>query len=131
MQGYKHDGTAAIPAWTVTSINENSDWLTANDPCAILLGNSWRLPTYTELFNVDASGSWTNRDGPWNSPLKMHAAGYLLETGSPFYRGERGEYWSSTQYNNSSGRFLDFGSVHCFMNYILKYNGLTCRCIKD
>ena len=73
-----------------TSINENSDWLAANDPCALELGSGWRLPTSTEWTNVDASGGWTDWNGPWNSALKMHAAGYLLVSdGSLDYRGSR------------------------------------------
>ena len=56
MQGYKHDGTTRTPNTTwITSINENLDWQAANDPCALELGNGWRIPTYTEWTNVDAS----------------------------------------------------------------------------
>jgi hypothetical protein len=74
-QGYKHDGTTRTPnsAW-ITSINENLDWITANDPCALELGSAWRIPTYTEWNNVDANGSWTDLNDAWNSGLKLHAA---------------------------------------------------------
>ena len=44
-QGYKHTGTTVIPAWNTTSIDEDSDWIPANDPCAIELGAGWRIPT--------------------------------------------------------------------------------------
>ena len=76
-QGYKHDGTTRTPntAW-ITSINESSDWITANDPCTSELGSGWRLPTSTEWSNVDASGSWMDWFIPWISGLKLHAAGY-------------------------------------------------------
>ena len=60
MQGYMHNGSTLTPSWTITSINENSNWITANDPCNIELGTGWRLPTYAEWLNVDASGGWTN-----------------------------------------------------------------------
>ncbi len=56
-QGYKHDGTSVTPAWTTTNINENSDWIAENDPCAIELGNDWRIPTSSEWQNVDANGN--------------------------------------------------------------------------
>jgi len=76
MQGYKHDGTTRTPNTTwINSIDENSHWLTANDPCALLLGSGWRLPTYTEWNNVYASGGWTNWNDPWNSALKMMQPG--------------------------------------------------------
>src|ERR1039457_3618720 len=94
MQGYKNDGSTVTPAWTITSINENSDWQLANDPCAIELGSGWRIPTYTEWTNVSNSfvplNDWS---GEWNSALKLHAAGALANAGgSLFYRGSDGYY---------------------------------------
>ncbi len=75
-QGYKHDGTTRTPNTTwIGSISETSDWVTANDPCTIELGSGWRIPTSTEWTNVDASGGWTDRNGPWTSGLKLHPAG--------------------------------------------------------
>ena len=69
MQGYKHDGTTRTPNTTwINSINENFDWLAANDPCAIELGTGWRIPTNFEWINVDASGNWTYWNGPWTQP---------------------------------------------------------------
>jgi hypothetical protein len=133
MQGYKHTGSARTPNTTwITSINENSDWLTANDPCALLLGNGWRLPTYTEWTNVDASGGWTNWNGPWSSALKMHAAGSLLySSGSLDTRGSRGYYWSSTQSDNSYGWILYFSSGNCYMSNYYKAYGFSSRCLRD
>ena len=55
-QGYKQIWAAAIPAWTITNINESSNWITANDPCNLELGTAWRIPTYTEWYNVDYTG---------------------------------------------------------------------------
>ncbi|MBW1839900.1 MAG: hypothetical protein JRI49_08180, partial [Deltaproteobacteria bacterium] len=43
-QGYKHDGTTLTPSWTITSIDENLDWESAHDPCALELGTGWRIP---------------------------------------------------------------------------------------
>ena len=134
MQGYKHDGTTVTPSWTITEIDENSDWLTANDPCALLLGNGWRLPTSTEWINVDNIGGWTNWNGPWNSALKMHAAGYLNY--SDAFRessGTLGNYWSSTQYlyNNLYSWFLEFNSSICSMANSYKAQGFSARCLRD
>ncbi|MBW6459768.1 MAG: hypothetical protein K0B08_04270 [Bacteroidales bacterium] len=131
-QGYKHDGSAVTPAWTITSITENSDWQAANDPCAIELGSGWRIPTYTEWNNVDNAGNWSSWNGPWNSVLKLHAAGYLsLSDGSLYGRGSYGYYWSSTQYANSNGRSLGFSSSDCSMYYGNKAYGSTLRCLRD
>ena len=133
-QGYKHDGTNRTPNTTwITSINENADWETANDPCGLELGSGWRIPSYTEWFNVDASGSWTDWNGPWNSRLKMHAAGYLKDSdGSLTDRGVKGYYWSSWMSDANFGLFLNFYSGVCKINSDkIKASGFTLRCLRD
>jgi len=133
MQGYKHDGSTRTPntSW-ITSINENSDWLTVNDPCALLLGSGWRLPTYTEWTNVDASGGWTDWNGPWSSALKMHAAGYLYYNNGLLYdRGSYGIYWSSSKVTNSNGWVLSFNNSNCVMFSDGKAHGYSGRCLRD
>jgi len=131
MQGYKHDGTTLTPSTTwIYPIDEDFDWLIANDPCALLLGTGWRLPTATEWTNVEAGGGWTNWNGPWNSALKMHAAGYL--SGSDLHsRGSYGTYWSSSQYGNWNGWNLDFLSDDCYMSCDDKAGGFSGRCLRD
>ncbi|MCX6278976.1 MAG: hypothetical protein NT004_12910 [Bacteroidetes bacterium] len=131
-QGYKHTGSAVTPAWTITTINESSNWITANDPCAIELGNGWRIPTNSEWTNVDASGNWTNWNGPWNSGLKLHAAGYLYSSGGSLYsRGSYGFYWSSTQIISTNGWVLSLYSDGSNMYDNLKAYGFSMRCLKD
>jgi len=130
MQGYKHDGTTLSPSWTINGINENSDWITANDPCSIELGTGWRLPTSTEWTNVDAAGPWTNWNGPWNSALKMHAAGRLYpNNGSLLERGSAGHYRSTTQNSNTGGWRLSFNSSLCNIANSIKAGGFTARCL--
>jgi hypothetical protein len=133
MQGYKHDGTTRTPntAW-ITSIYENLDWQPANDPCALELGEGWRIPTYTEWNNVDAIGGWTDWNGPWNSVLKLHAAGYLLHgNGGLFNRGGAGVYWSNSQFDNLYGWYIYFDNGLCFTNNYYKTNGENIRCLQD
>ena len=132
-QGYKHDGLNRTPntAW-INSINENSNWTTSNDPCTTELGSGWRIPTNTEWFNVDASGNWTDWNGPWNSPLKIHAAGMLLASdGSLAYRGVWGSYWSNEQYSSNFGRYVFIHSSYCGTNYNDKPYTFSIRCIRD
>jgi hypothetical protein len=74
-QGYKQDSATVTPSWTITSIDENSDWLIENDPCNLELGQPWRIPTYTEWYNLDNAGGWNGWNGPWNCGLKLHGAG--------------------------------------------------------
>jgi hypothetical protein len=133
MQGYKHDGTIRTPNTTwIYPISENSDWLSANDPCALLLGSGWRLPTLTEWTNVDASGGWTNWNGPWSSALKIHAAGYLVyNDGSINYRGSWGYYWSSSQTDNANCWDLHFYNTYCDLNSNGKTTGFSSRCLRE
>jgi uncharacterized protein (TIGR02145 family) len=132
-QGYKHDGTTRTPNTTwISSINEDSDWLPANDPCALLLGSGWRLPTKTEWQNLDANGGWDNYNYAFSSVLTLHAAGYLdLSNGSLNSRGSNGYTWSSSQRDNSTGWGLDFGSGYCNLYYYSKAHGLSSRCLRD
>ncbi|MES2398323.1 MAG: hypothetical protein V4549_20080 [Bacteroidota bacterium] len=130
-QGYKVGPT---PAWTITAINEASDWLAANDPCTIELGAGWRIPTNTEWTNADANGPWANYTDAYNSVLKLHAAGYLTATagalGSRGISGS-GSYWSSTQSSTTNGWYLIFNSGISTMNSLNKSYGFSLRCLRD
>jgi hypothetical protein len=129
-QGYKDDGTTRTPAtlW-IHSISENSDWTAANDPCYLELGSGWRIPTKTEWINVDAGGYWIDWNGPWNSALKMHAAGYISYIyGSLFGRGSEGDYWDSSQNSTTAGSSLYFFYGWSSETSNSKAYGFTLRC---
>ena len=132
-QGYKHDGNLRTPFMFWNFVSENSDWTAANDPCTIELGSGWRIPTYDEWTDVYTTGNWTTWTDPWNSALKMHAAGNLTQNdGSLYGRGGFGLYWSSTQYYNwSDGWLLFFNSINSGMYHQNKATGLTLRCLRD
>lgn len=132
-QGYKHDGVTRTPNSTwITSISENSDWVISNDPCALEFGTGWRIPTNTEWTNVDASGSWTDWNGPWNSGLKLHAGGCLNEgDGSWIYRGIEGHMWSTHSNNNTGGSDLFFSSSSSYLPNDPKSRACSLRCIRD
>ncbi|MCX6267410.1 MAG: hypothetical protein NTW16_08650, partial [Bacteroidetes bacterium] len=132
-QGFKNDGTAVIPSWTVSSITENSDWTLVNDPCNLELGTQWRIPTYTEWYNVDNYGGWTNWNGPWSSGLKLHTAGYFsYSDGSLEGRGVIGTYWNSTQVNTIMGYYLAFTtSFSSVYSGDYKARGFSIRCVKE
>jgi hypothetical protein len=130
-QGYKHDGASRTPgtAW-ITAISENLNWEAANDPCLIELAGTWRLPTQSEWYNVDVGGSWTEWSGPWNSNLKLHAAGLLNDV--LYSRGTAGFYWSSTQYSTvDNGIAMYFNSSVSYTVYSPKAYASTVRCIKN
>jgi len=132
-QGYKHDGTTRTPNTTwITTINENFDWQADRDPCSIELGGGWRLPTSAELTNVNTGGGWTNWNGPWNSGLKLHAAGYLdIANGALYDRGNWGGYWSSGQLNLEGAWGLGFGFSNSVISNYGKGNAMTLRCLRE
>ncbi len=132
-QGYKHDGTNRTPNTTwISSIDESSDWLPANDPCTILLGTGWRIPTKTEWENADNTGGWDNYNETYASVLKLHAAGYLgSSAGSLSYRGSEGYYWSSTQNSSTYGWSMIFNDGNSLMSNLSKAFGFSLRCLRD
>jgi hypothetical protein len=132
-QGFKHDGTTRTPNTTwVSSINQNSSWTAANDPCTIELGGTWRIPTLTEWDNVRAAGPWYNWNDTWGSNLKLHAGGYLtVSTGALSSRGVIGYLWSSDQSSNTSARSLYLDNVAVGMDYPNKASASALRCIKN
>ncbi len=137
-QGYKHDGTTltpAIPAWSawVGGISENSDWLAANDPCALELGTGWRLPTNAEWTAADAiPQNWLTAADAYGSVLKLHEAGYLDSgSGALTSRGATGNYWSSSQYNTSYGYLMSIASGSSSQSYAVKAYAYPVRCLRD
>lgn len=132
-QGFKHDGSTRTPgtAW-VSGYNENTDWQPANDPCALLIGAGWRIPTVSEWNNVINAALWGDWSGPWSSLLKMHAAGYLQDSnGQCVYRGTNGVYWTSSQTGNTLASNLLFYNAACFIGNSNKANGFSIRCLTD
>jgi hypothetical protein len=133
MQGYKHSGLSRTPYSTwMNPINEDLQWHSSNDPCALLLGDGWRLPSYSEWYNVDDIGGWINWNGPWNSVLKMHAAGYLsFSDGSLGNRGSTGYFWSTVEGYTDVGWFFYFYNDFSGMGAASKAFGFSARCLQD
>ena len=134
-QGFKHDGSILTPAWTINMINENSDWSANQDPCRNELGGYWRIPTSLEWTGVDAAGGWTDWNDPWDSDLKMHAAGYLhYWNGALDARGQDGAYNSSSQYdyNYQQAYYFWINTSYSIINTDGdKANGLSMRCVRE
>jgi hypothetical protein len=133
MQGYKHDGTTRTPNSTwIDPINESLNWALENDPCALELGEGWRIPTNTEWENVDSEGGWSNSTIAYASPLKMHTAGRLYNTsGALSARGTAGYFYSSMQSSSNYGATLSMTASSSTMNTFFKSMGFSLRCVKD
>ena len=135
-QGYKAD-PGITPAFTIAYIDENSDWLSVNDPCTLELGSPWRIPTQSEWNNVRTTGNWTNWSGPWNSVLKLHAAGMIYlsvySSGGSYLkdRGAFGNYWSGNQYGTQWAEELKFAGNYLNVEANSKQFGFSIRCIKN
>jgi uncharacterized protein (TIGR02145 family) len=131
-QGYQTGPTSGY-------INENYNWQAANDPCTLLLGTGWRLPTNTEWTNVVANMGCTSSYDAYASVLKLHNAGYLNidPYGTLVNRGIEGRYWSGTQFDSGHGHFMyivgapGHGNICYGPSYTPKSVGESVRCLKD
>jgi hypothetical protein len=133
-QGYQYTTTRTPSTGWIYPINENLDWQDVNDPCALELGTGWRIPTSTEWTNVDAIGNWTNWAGPWDSGLKLHAAGELRSDNgamSAGVRGVSGEYWSNTQFSNTNAYSMSANVSFSVVIGRIKAQGHSLRCIRN
>jgi len=130
-QGYSYNGSR-VPATTwIASISDSNNWQAANDPCTLLLGATWRLPTNTEWGAVITAAAFSSGyAAAWSSTLKLHAAGDLETSGALNARGTGGDYWSSTQYSSTSGYVLYLSSGSGGTTYVSKAFGYSVRCLR-
>ena len=82
-RGYYHDGTTMTPSywpsWPPTYTPDNL-WPINKDPCTILLGNGWRLPSISYF-------TWQGYIPAYATTLKLHANGSLKYDMSLYQRG--------------------------------------------
>ena len=133
-QGYKYDSATRTPntAWASAG-TETSDWFPDNDPCTLLLGSAWRLPTISEWAAVDRNGgNWSSYTSAYASELKLHAAGYLFYlSGGLTTRGTAGLFWSSTVNTASTGQYYYTDGSNANTENSNKANGYSVRCLRD
>ena len=131
-QGFRHNGNTRTPVtmW-ISSIDGISDWIAANDPCTLLLGSGWRIPTLTEWSNVIQNGGWSTPEDAYASVLKVHPAGSLASAdGSLLNRGFVGNYWTNMQYTSTQGVMINiYIGVSTYSSS--KAAAGTLRCIRD
>lgn len=136
-QGYEY-GVSRTPTTWISSISDPSDWGAADDPCRLLLGEGWRLPTKGEYDIADAN--WTAFGDAFASGLKLHAAGFIeangatpgVPPGALYGRGQFGNYWSSTRFDSNQGHYFRFNSVEnkSVVTNVSKAYGMSVRCIQ-
>lgn len=137
-QAFHHNGNVLVPQWRHPSINEDTEWEPANDPCRILLGDPWRIPTveewraFREAPQNRGGMAEGNRTDAFNSALKLHAAGELASfTGQLRFRGENGRFWSRDQFSPTNGEAFGFAADGSGTFGSNKAFGRPVRCIRD
>ena len=136
-QAFYHSGENITPQWRLQTIDEEGFWSISNDPCRILLGETWRLPTIAELRAFreapveDGGMGEGNRTAAFNSRLRLHSAGELQTfDGELQFRGERGRYWASDQFNSERGEVLGFEEASSTFASNKAF-GRPVRCLKE
>ena len=105
-------------------------------------GQSWRIPTLSEIIELKSKCQWTwvtqnnvvgyNITGPNNNSIFLPAAGYY--GGANCYRlGESGYYWCSTpnKGNNQEAYGLGFSSNSINWSSNNRYGGRTIRPVSE
>ena len=105
-------------------------------------GGDWRMPTYTEMteLNNKCTWEWTKQNGvkgykvtgPNGNSIFLPAVGYFY--GTTFYGGSCGfsYYWGSTPFSGTSSAYglkFDSGSHNTDHNH--RYNGYSVRPVKS
>ncbi len=136
-QGYAWNTstTTTTPSWPGIVPIVDSDWPAQDDPCTLLLGSNWRLPTNAELTNADTNGNWDDYTETYSSVLKLHGAGLLdSPDGKVVNRGVNGYMWTSTKTaaninDNKNGNYMNFSASSSRMSNYPQSYGFTLRCL--
>jgi hypothetical protein len=131
-QGYKTNGANLTPAasW-VTTIDENSDWIPANDPCKLLLGDGWRIPTFSEWSSARKYLKLESTADGFQSILKLHPTGWFFSPNILKHNND-GFYWSSQQSNPQSAGQLHVSKEWGFHFLTAqKEEAMSIRCLKE
>lgn len=106
--GYAYNGSL-IPAvdWDTTE-DAATSWDAENDPCTLLLGEYWRMPTQGEWNSADG---WTSAAGAYSSVLKLGLVGNFSVAGAFENSGSQAVYWASTGSHGFDVAGSDISSV--------------------
>jgi hypothetical protein len=134
-------GSSASDMTKYNSTDGLSTLTSVDDAAYVNMGDSWRMPTETnfnELLNTsNCTKEWTTVDGVngylftsvRNSNTLFFPAAGICGDGSVLNVGSNGSYWSSSldTSNVINGRFLNFDSGFCSMDYYFRYRGFAVR----
>jgi hypothetical protein len=124
--GYDN-GSSSYPTWEAATPSYTGDWQPENDPCTLLLGASWQLPSYTDLSN--AISGCANMPAAYATALKLHGSGKYVDGKMEEKWGWR--YWTHSR--TTGGPNCDqtiYGNESYWGNTTMsKSYGLTVRCV--
>jgi len=136
-QGFKKAGSVYTPSsnWNSSGDPGLSGWIQDNDPCALLIGLGWRIPTQAEWDLANSTGNWTIAAQNANSVLmNLNGAGDMNPGTGVFETiGTRGLYWSSSVTTTpGSSWYMNIGSdPGVKTNGALNAYGFPLRCLRD
>ena len=131
--GYQYIASLVPTNWDGTQYDFPGGWIAANDPCTLLLGTPWRLPTGAEWSNVltNLGGGGLPPATAFASVLLLHEAGML--NGSNGALSGRGSgftgYWSSTYHSLNGGYDFEIQNPLLY-SYDSSNYGEPVRCVR-
>jgi len=132
-QGFTNNAVLPSGRWVNSAVNTTGGWGASTDPCRLLLGGAWRLPTMNEVSTARTkSGSVYAFLANTNFQTKC---GYLESSGQNTSIGSQAWYWYSDGdiSNSSRGRvfYYNTSSNNSVTWQTSSGTGASVRCIMD
>lgn len=132
-QGYYWDGSQRVPNvfnW-LSELSENSEWLAENDPCTLLLGSNWSIPTATDFANlISAFGIDAENENAYVEGVYMLSdGGMLLSAGLDFE--EHSYIWTADEVDADIGTCMRFAETSIRSQNGQKQSARSVRCVRS
>ena len=116
------------------------DFEMSDDPARKILGGDWQLPTTKiwQALNTSSNWSWTIKSGKKGMEVENYSTHNSIflpvagrGSGTSFYLGDYGYYWSGTAHSSTSAYYLFFrnGQISA-ADYYDRYYGLLVRPVR-
>ena len=121
-------------------IDENYDWSLSKDPCRILLGGTWHIPTMMEWKTTAENEELVNLTTAYTSPIRLYACPYVSFNldGSSCGCTDCLSLWSSTTMKKRGIPKGIYGytigvdpTIFMSQDYSPKKQSLALRCVMD